>query len=217
MIKACIFDLDGVIVDTAKYHFKAWQRLARHLEIPFTEEDNEKMKGISRMDSLEIILGLGTKQYSERDKQKFCMTKNTWYLESTQRMNSKDILPGITEFIAHLKDNNIKVALGSASKNARLVLDIIGIKDEFEIIIDGNDVMNSKPDPEVFLKGATGLNVLPNEAIVIEDSAKGVDAAISGGFYSIGIGSEEHLSHASMVLPSLENITIAEISNRILA
>ncbi|MCL4115902.1 UNVERIFIED_CONTAM: hypothetical protein GTU68_053525 [Idotea baltica] len=216
MIKACIFDLDGVIVDTAKYHFKAWERLARHLEIPFTEEDNEKMKGISRMDSLEIILGLGTKQYSERDKQKFCMTKNTWYLESTQRMDANDILPGIVDFIAHLKENNIKIALGSASKNARLVLDIIGLKDAFEVIIDGNDVMNSKPDPEVFLKGATGLNVLPSEAIVIEDSAKGVDAAIAGGFHSIGIGIDEHLSHASMVLPSLENITISDISNRIL-
>jgi len=216
MIKACIFDLDGVIVDTAKYHFKAWERLARHLEIPFTEEDNEKMKGISRMDSLEIILGLGTKQYSERDKQKFCMTKNTWYLESTQRMDANDILPGIVDFIAHLKENNTKIALGSASKNARLVLDIIGLKDAFEVIIDGNDVMNSKPDPEVFLKGATGLNVLPSEAIVIEDSAKGVDAAIAGGFYSIGIGIDEHLSHASMVLPSLENITISDISNRIL-
>ncbi len=214
MIKAFIFDLDGVIVDTAKYHFQAWKRLAQHLEIPFTEEDNEKMKGISRMASLEIILQLGTKEYSERDKQKFCMTKNTWYLEFTKRMNSKDILPGIPEFLSHLKEENIKIALGSASKNARLVLDIIGIKEEFEVIIDGNDVVNSKPDPEVFLKGATGLNVSPSETIVVEDSAKGIDAAIAGGFLSIGIGTEEHLSHASMVLPSLENITISEISNR---
>ncbi|MFT6810650.1 MAG: beta-phosphoglucomutase [Saprospiraceae bacterium] len=215
MIKACIFDLDGVIVDTAKYHFQSWKRLAQHLEIPFTEEDNEKMKGISRMASLEKILELGTKEYSERDKQKFCMTKNTWYLEATKRMGSKDILPGILDFLSHLKEKNIKIALGSASKNARLVLDIIEIQEAFEIIVDGNDVKKSKPNPEVFLKAAAGLNVSPSETIVIEDSAKGIDAAISGGFLSIGIGLEEHLSHASMVLPSLENITISEITNRI--
>ena len=216
MIKACIFDLDGVIVDTAKYHFQGWLRLARHLEIPFTEEDNEKMKGISRMASLEKILELGSKEYSDRDKQKFCMTKNTWYLELIQRMDNKDILPGISEFLAHLKENDVKIALGSASKNARFVLDKIGLMDDFQIIIDGNDVIKSKPDPEVFLKGANGLNVNPSEAIVIEDSAKGIEAAIAGGFYSIGIGLEEHLSHASMVLPSLENITLTDISNRIL-
>ena len=216
MIKACIFDLDGVIVDTAKYHFQGWLRLARHLEIPFTEEDNEKMKGISRMASLEKILELGTKTYSDRDKQKFCMTKNTWYLDLIQRMDKKDILPGIVDFLAHLKENNIKIALGSASKNARFVLDKVGIKDDFQIIIDGNDVKNSKPDPEVFLKGAIGLHVEPRETIVIEDSAKGIEAAIAGGFYSIGIGLEEHLSHASIVLPSLEDITISDLSNRII-
>lgn len=215
MIKACIFDLDGVIVDTAKYHFRAWSRLAQHLEIEFTKEDNEKMKGISRVASLERLLEIGQKTFSDRDKQKFCMTKNTWYMELAEKMDSSEILPGIIDFLDQLDAENIKIGLGSASKNAKRVLELVNLLDRFKVIVDGNDVLKSKPDPEVFLKGAKALGVLPSETLVIEDSAKGVDAAIEGGFHSIGIGLPEHLSHASIVVPSLEHLTIAEIETRL--
>ncbi len=215
MIDAIIFDLDGVIVDTAKYHFRAWQRLAAHLDIHFTPEDNERMKGISRSDSLDKLLALGGKSYSERDKQKFCLIKNTWYLELTQNINPSGILPGIVAFLDHLESEGIKLALGSASKNARKILDAVKLTHRFDVIVDGNDVSKSKPDPEVFLKGAQALGIAPQHIIVVEDSAKGIDAAISGGFLTVGLGSEDHLSHADIVLPSLEHITLGFLQSHI--
>lgn len=204
MITACIFDLDGVIVDTADYHFKAWKRLADHLEIDFTEEENEKMKGISRMASLERMLALGDREYSDRDKQKFCATKNTWYLESVAEMDASEILPGVIDLLDHLSSKGIKIALGSASKNARKVLTLTGITDRFQAIVDGNEVANSKPDPEVFLTGAKLLGCNPNETIVFEDSAKGIEAAIAGNFRSVGIGIPENLGHADIVVSSFK-------------
>lgn len=212
MLKACLFDLDGVIVDTAKYHYKAWKKLADHLFIDFNEEENEKMKGISRMDSLEMLLALGTKTYSSAEKEKFCAVKNTWYLDYVSSMGAHEILPGIPEFINHLKENGIKVGLGSASKNARNVLDLVNLTQEFETIVDGNDVVNSKPDPEVFLKGADALNCSPNETLVIEDSAKGIDAAISGGFKTLGIGHEKNLGHANLVRANVKKLKTDELN-----
>ncbi|MEL6388945.1 MAG: beta-phosphoglucomutase [Bacteroidota bacterium] len=215
MIDACIFDLDGVIVDTARYHYMAWKRLADHLEIPFSEEDNEALKGISRMASLEHLISLGEKTYSDIDKQKFCLTKNTWYVESIEEMSSENILPGVTRFLNELRENNIKIALGSASKNARRVLELIDLTSVFEVIVDGNDVINSKPDPEVFLKGAQMLGCAPSRCVVFEDSAKGIDAAVSGGFMSVGIGPEQHLGHADMTLSSFEEVTVSDIRSRL--
>ncbi len=211
MIEACIFDLDGVIVDTAKYHFLAWKRLADHLEINFTEADNEKMKGISRVDSLERMIALGERSFSDRDKQKFCATKNTWYLEYVKQMTNDEILSGVIPFLDELADKKIKIALGSASKNARKVLDLTGITNRFAAIVDGNEVVYSKPHPEVFLKGASMLGVLPKHTIVFENSAKGIEAAIAGGFISVGIGSQTHLGHGDMVIPSFENMNLDKI------
>ena len=212
MIKACIFDLDGVIVDTAKYHYLAWKRLAEKLDIPFSEEENETMKGISRMASLEKLLQLGNIELTNDDKEKYCAVKNIWYLEFVSSMGKEETLPGVQEFIAELKKNGILIGLGSASKNARTILEKIDITDLFDVIIDGNDVIKSKPDPEVFSKGAALLDCLPGETIVIEDSAKGIDAAISGGFMTIGIGEEEYLGHADLVVQDLQNISLDDLS-----
>lgn len=214
-ITACIFDLDGVIVDTAKYHYQAWHKLAIQLDIPFNEAENEKMKGISRMDSLEMMLALSDKTYSDIDKQKYCAAKNTWYLDLVTDMDQSEILPGIVDFIAHLKEEKIKIALGSASKNARKILNLVGLTDSFDDIVDGNDVVKSKPDPEVFLKGAALLKSKPAETIVFEDSAKGIDAAIAGSFRTVGIGQDVHLGHADMVVKNLVGMTIVDLSKRL--
>jgi len=215
MIRGCIFDLDGVIVDTAKYHFLAWKRLAELLEISFTEEQNEKMKGISRMASLEMLLDFGDQTLSDQDKLKYCATKNAWYLELVKEMNEEEILPGVTTFIDSLRKQNIGIGLGSASKNARAILQKVSLTELFDVIVDGNDVVKSKPDPEVFLKGANALQFDPTNILVIEDSAKGIDAAIQGGFHTLGIGHIEHLSHASWVVPSLTGITIEKIESEL--
>ncbi len=214
-ITACIFDLDGVIVDTAKYHYQAWHQLALKLDLPFNEQENEKMKGISRMDSLEMMLKLGDREYSDIDKQKYCAAKNTWYLDLVSDMDKSEILPGIVEFIDHLKKENIKIALGSASKNARRILALVGLTDSFDEIVDGNDVIKSKPDPEVFVKGAGLLGTKPQHTIVFEDSAKGIDAAIAGSFKTVGIGSPDHLGHADIVVENLVNTSIFDLSKRL--
>ncbi len=211
-IKACIFDLDGVIVDTAKYHFKAWRRLANELGFDFTEEENEQLKGVSRTESLNLILHWGGKSdYPETDRPALAEMKNDWYLEYIERMQSDEILPGIENFLKDLKLKNIKIALGSASKNSELILHKIGLHDQFDVIIDGNKTTKSKPDPEVFLLGAEGLGLKPKECIVFEDAEKGVDAALAGGFYAVGVGAPDVLDHAHTVIPSFEYIDFEEV------
>jgi len=205
-IKACIFDLDGVIVDTAKYHFMAWKRLADELNIPFTENDNEQLKGVSRTTSLEIILRKGNKVYSDTEKQAMAMKKNEWYLVYCSTINETEILPGIKPFLDALKVNHILIGLGSASKNALLILDKLNLTSYFDAIVDGNKITEAKPNPMVFLKAATELNVEPMEAIVFEDAEAGVEAAIRGGFYAIGIGDPEILGKANLVLRSTNEI-----------
>ena len=212
MIKAFIFDLDGVIVDTAKYHYLAWQQLADFLEIPFSEKENETMKGISRMASLERLLELGNLSISDADKEKYCAIKNIWYLEHIEKMGQDEILPGVLNIIDEAKNAGLGIALGSASKNARTILNKVNLTDSFDVIIDGNDVVNSKPDPEVFSRGAQLMGYLPSETVVFEDSAKGIDAAIAGGFRTVGIGSEIHLNHADMVISDLSNFSIKDLN-----
>lgn len=201
-IKACIFDLDGVIVDTAKYHFLAWRRLANELGFDFTAEQNEKLKGVSRMGSLELILQWGGIEFSEAEKHELSDRKNEWYKEYLQDMSAADILEGVLPFLTELQSRNIRIGLGSASKNALTVVERIGLKDVFETIIDGNKATISKPDPQVFAMGAAELSVSPQECIVFEDAASGVQAALNGGFYAVGIGSAEHLGHAHLVIPN---------------
>ena len=197
--KAFIFDLDGVIVDTAKYHFLAWKKIATELGIEFTEEHNELLKGVSRLRSLDIILELGNKKASQEDKNKWLTQKNEDYLSQLVDMDSSEILPGVFKVLQFLKEKNQPIALGSASKNARPILEKTGILSYFDAVVDGNDVTNAKPDPEVFLIAAELLKVKPEDAIVFEDSVAGIQAANIAMMTSIGIGNETILHEAKYV------------------
>ncbi len=215
-INACIFDLDGVIVDTAKYHFLAWRRLANELGFDFTEQENEKLKGVSRMGSLELILQWGGIQLNETEKLALADRKNNWYVEYLQDMSPADILEGVLPFLEDLKRHRIRIGLGSASKNALTVVERIGLTDTFEVIIDGNKATKSKPDPQVFVLGAAALGVSPSETIVFEDAESGVQAALNGGFYAVGVGSPINLGHAHLVIPNLIGHTFETIAEAVL-
>jgi beta-phosphoglucomutase len=210
-IKACIFDLDGVIVDTAVYHFKAWKRLADELGINFTEHDNERLKGVSRVRSLEIILELGGVTKTEAEQQELATRKNTWYVEMINRMTPAEILPGAKEFLETCRAAGIKTALGSASKNSGTILDKINMAHLFDAIVDGNHVSKAKPDPEVFLKGAEALGVIPAECVVFEDAIAGVEAAINGGMKVVGIGSPDVLNKADLVVSGLDKMSLDKL------
>ena len=194
--KAFIFDLDGVIVDTAKYHFLAWRKIADQLGIEFTHEHNELLKGVSRVRSLDIILELGSFDASQEEKNKWLVQKNEDYLSYLVDMDESEILPGVMPILNFLKEKNQLIALGSASKNARPILEKTRILSFFDAIVDGNDVSNAKPDPEVFLMAAKLLNVKPENSIVFEDSVAGIQAANSGGMTSVGIGEKSILHEA---------------------
>lgn len=211
-IKACLFDLDGVIVDTAKYHYLAWKRLANELGFDFTEEDNERLKGISRMDSLDILLEIGSLTLDEKVKEELAQKKNGWYCELIEKMTPDEILPGTKEFLELLRENKIKIALGSASKNSMTILTNVGLVNHFDYIVDGNSIAKAKPDPEVFLLGAEKLGVVPSECVVFEDAKAGIEAALNAGMYSVGIGDPTILDKANIVIPSLEEITLEKLN-----
>ncbi|WP_295675977.1 beta-phosphoglucomutase [uncultured Mucilaginibacter sp.] len=211
IIKACIFDLDGVIVDTAVYHYKAWKRLANELGFDFSEEANEKLKGVSRVRSLELILQWGgiTKTKAEQDE--LATKKNAWYIDMISHMTPAEILPGAREFVEACRQAGLKIALGSASKNSGMILEKVGITNLFDAVIDGNKVSKAKPDPEVFLKGAEALNVAPAECVVFEDAIAGIDAAINGGMKSVGIGSPDVLGKADLVVSGLNEMSLEKL------
>lgn len=197
--KAFIFDLDGVIVDTAKYHFLAWQKIAAQLGIEFTPEHNEQLKGVSRVRSLDIILQLGKINASQEDKDKWLIQKNEDYLSYLVDMDQNEILPGVLPILEFIKEKNQLIALGSASKNARPILEKTGILNLFDAIVDGNDVTNAKPDPEVFLRAAHLLHATNENSIVFEDSVAGIQAANIANMISIGIGDEKILHEAKYI------------------
>ncbi len=205
-IRACIFDLDGVIVDTAKYHFSAWRRLANSLGFDFTEAQNETLKGVSRMKSLELILEMGGVEKSEEERIALAAKKNDWYLELINEMDESEILPGIQPFLDGLQAEGIKIGLGSASKNAPTILDKVGLTSYFETIIDGSKTTKGKPHPQVFLLGAEALGVSPENVLVFEDAPKGVEAAKAGGMFCIGIGEQEVLGKADYVMPGFDGV-----------
>ncbi len=215
MIKACLFDMDGVIVDTAKFHFKAWHRLADSLSIEFTEKENEELKGISRVDSLEKILAWGHLVLNNQKKIELMELKNKWFLEYVEEVDPSDMLPGVMDFITELHKAGIKIGLGSSSKNAIHLLEKMGILSYFETIIDGNKIHMSKPHPEVFERGASELGIEPMEIVVFEDAMSGVEAAIAGGFYCIALGDPSILGKAHAVIPSLEGMTILKMNELI--
>ena len=210
-ILGCIFDLDGVIVDTAKYHYQAWKRLANQLGFDFTHEQNELLKGVSRKKSLEILLAIGGLTLDEETCQKLMTQKNHWYLEFIEKMTPAEILPGVLDFLSELKSQKIKTAIGSASKNTMMILHQIQLDHYFDAIIDGNKVAQAKPDPEVFLKGAEALGLLPEQCIVFEDAIAGIDAAKNAKMIAVGIGEVNALQHADLVIPSFVGITFDDV------
>ena len=213
--KAFIFDLDGVIVDTAKYHYLAWQKIANELNIDFTHEHNELLKGVSRVRSLDIILELGKITASQEDKNRWLVQKNEEYLTYLIDMDASEILPGVLPILQFLKENNQPIALGSASKNARPILEKTGLLSYFDAVVDGNDVTNAKPDPEVFLMAAKLLNITPENAIVFEDSVAGIQAANIGNMISIGIGEASTLHEAKYIFKDFTAIETAFIATLI--
>ena len=206
MIRGLLFDLDGVIVDTAKYHFIAWQRMAAALNIHFGLEENEQLKGISRVESLERILTRGGLTLAQEEKQQWMDQKNAWYLECIAQMGPEEILPGVAHFLAEARAQGFSIALGSASKNAVPILKRIGLLDAFDAIVDGTVVSASKPNPEVFLEGARRLGLRPEECCVFEDAEAGVEAALAGGMRSIGVGQPDVLGRAHRVIQSFDQI-----------
>ncbi|NBA77343.1 beta-phosphoglucomutase [Emticicia sp. ODNR4P] len=211
-VKACLFDLDGVIVDTAVYHFQAWRRLANELGFDFTEHQNEQLKGISRMESLELILNWGGVTLTAEEKEAWATKKNQWYLDLVMQMTPKEVLPGVPEFLTSLRANGIKIALGSASKNSKLILERIQMLDYFDAIIDGNNITKGKPDPQVFLMGAEATGAQPSECVVFEDAVAGVQAAKAGGMKAVGIGSADILTEADIVISTFEDFSVEKLT-----
>jgi len=205
-IKGIIFDLDGVLVDTARYHYLAWKRLADELGFDFTIEDNERLKGVSRMQSLEILLEVGKVTMTEEQKEINATRKNTWYVEYLYTLDETALLSGSKEYLQKLREEGIKIALGSASKNAPLILERLNIASFFDAVIDGNSVSITKPDPEVFLKGAEALGLKPEDCAVFEDALAGIEAAKAGGMYAVAVGERENLPGADMYISSLADM-----------
>ena len=208
MTKAFLFDLDGVIVETAGFHYQAWRQLANDLGFDISEEFNEGLKGISRMESLDLILAHGNIELSEAKKLDLAKSKNDFYLTLVSQMTPNDILPGVQDFFRQIKQTDIKIGLGSVSKNAKMILEKVGLLQEFDAIIDGNKISRSKPDPEVFLSGATELGFLPTECIVFEDAVAGVEAGKRAGMKVVGIGKAEVLTKAEIILAGFEGIEL---------
>lgn len=203
-IKTCIFDLDGVICDTAKYHFLAWKKLAGQLGIDFTEQDNEQLKGISRMESLEVLLSKSSDTYSEVKKLIFAEEKNRIYVDFISNIGQEEILPGVQAFLEYCKSVGKKTALGSVSKNAGLIITRLQLGEYFDVIIDGNQVKRAKPDPEVFLKGAMQTGTAPSQCVVFEDAQAGIEAALQAGMVAVGVGSAAALANADFIIDGFD-------------
>jgi beta-phosphoglucomutase len=205
-IRGLLFDLDGVLVDTAKYHYLAWKRLAAELGFEFREQDNERLKGVSRIRSLEILLEICGRAASEDEKEALARKKNIWYVEYLHTLDETALLPGSREYLVYAKEHGLRTALGSASKNAPLILERLNIAGLFDAVIDGNAVSKAKPDPEVFLKGAEALSLRPEACAVFEDSAAGIEAAKTGGMTAVAVGSPENLPGADAYITSLRDM-----------
>ncbi|MDR2926709.1 MAG: beta-phosphoglucomutase [Cytophagaceae bacterium] len=211
IIKTCIFDLDGVIVDTAKYHYMAWKETARELGFDFTENDNERLKGVSRMASLEILLSVGKIKLSDEEKEYQADKKNKYYQSLIAGMKPDEILHGAYEFIELVRNAGLKTALGSASKNAMTILNRLNLTQLFDAVIDGSQVINAKPNPEIFLKAAKALNMDVAQCIVFEDAQAGVDAAHAAGMKCVGIGSPDVLKNADLIVSGLDKMLLGMI------
>ena len=210
-LKAVIFDLDGVIADTARFHYQAWKKLASKIGINLTYEFNENLKGVGRMESLDLILTLTDKDFSNKEKMELADKKNRYYLEFVNRMTSSDLLPGVIKCFKVLKDNNVKIVLASASKNSSDVIKRLEIEKYFDYIVSGKDISKSKPDPEIFIKAAQGIEAATKNCIGIEDSVAGILAINTCNMFSIGIGDKEDLYRADICLKNLKEFNLKDI------
>jgi len=208
---ACIFDLDGVLVDTAVYHYQAWKKLANSLGFDFSHAQNEQLKGVNRMRSLDKILDWGGIVKSQEEKEELAALKNTWYVDMISKMTASEVLPGSLELLQALHEQGIKIALGSASKNSGLILERTNLTHFFDAIVDGNAVTTSKPDPEVFVKGAELLNAAAEDCIVFEDASAGVEAAIAAHMAVVGVGEEANLPGADLFIKDLSGVTVQQL------
>jgi len=215
MKKGFIFDLDGVIVDTAKYHYLAWKKLANELGLEFTQEQNELFKGVSRKRCLEILLAIGKIEATQEQFDTWMIEKNLDYLEFIKNMDESEILPDVPKVLEFLKEKNIPIALGSASKNAQPILEKVGLLSYFDTIVDGNNVTNAKPNPEVFLLAAKQLGVDANNCVVFEDAVAGIQAANAAQMTSIGIGDKNVLNEAQFNFTGFTQISTDFIKNLI--
>lgn len=211
MIKACIFDLDGVLVDTAHYHFLAWKRLAKEFDYELTEEINEELKGVSRMKSLEIVLQHANVSLENQKKELLADRKNGWFTEYVHNMNPDELFPGVRELFSRLRKDNIKIGLASSSKNAKTIIEILGIQNEFETVVDGTMIVHSKPDPEIFLLAAKRLGIDPVDCLVFEDAEAGVEAALAAGMKCVGVGNFTKLNRANRVVDSIQNFNYHDL------
>lgn len=211
MIQAFIFDLDGVITDTAEYHYQAWKALANEMGWKFDREVNEDLRGVSRIDSIRLILDHNDLKLDEDELNRLAGKKNEMYVESLKNITPEDYLPGARRLLTTLKEKGFKVGLGSASKNAPTVLEKLQASDYFNAIGDGTSVKRSKPAPDLFLYVAEKLDCKPQNCIVYEDAESGIDAAIAGGFMSVGIGPEDRVGHADIRFPDMASATFEAV------
>jgi len=211
MKKAVIFDLDGVIVSTDGFHYRAWKAMADNEGIYFDETINNRLRGVSRMESLEIILERATKTYTPEEKEAMATAKNDIYRESLVQLTPEDILPGVMDMLTTLRGMGIKLAIGSSSKNTPVILKQIGLGDYFDAVADGNQIKNSKPDPEVFLLAAKLLGIDPADCVVVEDAYAGIDAAKAGGMKAVGVGDASKYEKADVTGATMADVPAAVV------
>ena len=208
MIKGLIFDLDGVIVDTAHYHYLSWREISRDLNIDFTIKDNENLKGVSRIDSLNYILKLGSLSFNTEEKNNLLDKKNNIYKHSISTLGKKNILKGVEKILSKAKEKKMLLAVGSSSKNAKMIVEKLNLTHLFQAVVDGTMVKKTKPDPEVFLKAAKKMNLKPSECIVFEDAESGVIAAKKGGFHVVSVGNINIRNIGDVYVESLEDFNL---------
>ena len=209
MIQGFIFDLDGVLTDTAEYHFRGWKRLADEFGIPFTREDNEFLRGIPRRESLLMILK--EREYADEQILQMMERKNNYYLEFIRETTPRDVLPGARELLEEIRAAGLKSAVGSASKNAPEVVERLGIAHLLDAVSHGGSVQRQKPHPDLFLHAAAQLGLDAAECVVVEDAAAGIEAARAGGFRSVGLGPPERVGRADITLPDLEGVRLNDL------